>query len=166
MQIQSIFFGFLLILTFYFNLYKLPLMAKTPYKVYPWSQSPQLAKTSPHELQAHLVTALALYVCAFVRYLFPKSKPIMVILIALQSIFTIIILPNLQNFGDAPAEVAYIINGGLLLALWLVSLHSTPTHYLILLSIPVMFEVALWLRVVLGLMKYILFEWGALYKPN
>jgi len=142
---KSIIFSFILFLALDFNLYKLPLTEMIPYNIFPWSPSPQIAKTPPKALRAHLESALILFILAYLRCLHPESDVIFILFCIFHMKFSYGLIPNLQNFGNANKYTALTINGGLFVALQ-VALLIDPAVYYCILSIPVLFEVGLYVR--------------------
>lgn len=148
-------FGFILFLTLHFNVYKLPLTAVAPYNIFPWSQSPQVAKMAPKDLHSHLITGLLLAVVVYLRYLNPDNNYIKLAFIITHIVFTIILLPNLEKFGDFDPHTAFIINGAVLTALNLAFFIGTLGHYILILSLPVFVEVSSWMYVMANLLYFI-----------
>lgn len=138
-------FPSILIIALYFNLYKIPLTYNAPYKIFPWSPHPQIAKTDPEGLRLHIITAFMLLAAAYIKYLAPEKKIVDRLLFTCQLIFTAVVLPNISHLGDYHQLIATAVNGGLLLALTILYRLRNPDWYFLVLSIPVLFEFTLYL---------------------
>lgn len=149
---KCIFFTGLLALAYYFNAYKIPLAQYTPYNIYPWSSSPQVAKTPPTFLKPHILTALGLLTVAYFRVVLKRTRDVEdanIFHLCFHVVFTIVLIPSLGNFGDFSRATALAINAGLLSALQFALFFLSPEVYFLLLYIPVAFELGM--RIVLAL---------------
>lgn len=138
-------FPIILLLAIYFNLYKLPLARHIPYKIFPWSSHPQIAKTSPEDLQLHIILSFSLLFVSYIKYLDCNIKIIDSVWCATQIAFSLIILPNVSHLGNYTPLIATSVNGGLLLTLFTLYYLNKPDWYFLVLSTPVLFETALYL---------------------
>lgn len=136
----------ILSLAFLFNTYKISLASSQPYYIFPWSPHPQISKSTPEQLQCHIVSGLILLSLAYIRCLFPRSPLNKIIFSTWNLLFTVILIPMLDHFGDSPSSISILINGGLLVVLQLIYRYSSPLLYFYILSIPVIFEVMLFLQ--------------------
>lgn len=127
----------------YFNLYKLFLVNKTGYGVYPWSKYPQPVKTPNLALLLHLIVSLALFTLAWLRVIKVISRNNKIFM-AFHFIFAAIVIPYLKNFGNHHWTTAVLINGGMLILLVVAYYYLSPETYFLLLSIPILFEVGLY----------------------
>ena len=105
---------------FYMNMYKFLIfeqlkITKEHYHIFPWSEIPQISKSTPNWLSLHLIISMAhvllstFWLCnMFKSDVFGNMFEFHEIL---HYIFTIIILPNVMNFGDAELLKAVTFNG-------------------------------------------------------
>lgn len=119
---SSNFEAYLAILTiitaFGLNLYKFPIMNECcksgkPYKIFPWSAHPKISKSIPLWLIIHLSVSLALLFVSGYMIIDPEweyEQNNFIVFSILHFFFTILILVNLTNFGDATPIQAVMIN--------------------------------------------------------
>lgn len=100
------------------NVYKFPIMENslktgTPYKIFPWSEKPKISKSDPLWLIAHLGVSLILLALSGYKIIDPKwenSEFNSTMFAIVHTLFTVLILVNFTNFGDATPLTATFIN--------------------------------------------------------
>lgn len=116
-------------------------MDKPGYPIFPWSSSPQKAKSRPTVLKYHWATGLLLMivVCWNIEECLLDDKMAM-LWVWMHYIFVLGIIPNLFFFGDAPTWVGFMVNTIELTILQWSLINNQITVYFWALVAPVILE--------------------------
>jgi hypothetical protein len=143
--------SFIYFIGLYIMTYKIELSKTSPYYIFPWSKHPIISNSQPGFLSSHIVFALALMTCFWLRIVlsFVKTessflKKILNILeklsYALNLCFSVIVILGCKNLGPLDQSVAIIINLTILFVLKILEEKNCYHLYFYLLTLPIVFE--------------------------
>jgi hypothetical protein len=121
-----------------------------PYNIFPWSPVSNAAKSSPSWLICHTILALIGSYINYSWYLQQENRKINKgrannkfesLALGCHVIFSLLILTNITNLGNASSKSAFAINLYGLLGLTISYMARSPLIYFLILNVPVYLEI-------------------------
>lgn len=139
--------------TLYMNLYKISfinsLSEDSKYPIFPWQPNPQYSKSSFEWLQLHMIVGM-IHVLVSGIITLNRTIDLVIIQFFTHFLFTLIVLPNIMNFGEASLTVSIFFNLTPLILINVLYFNHMQYLYFFVLTSPVLLETYLYVKFIVN----------------